>query len=112
MQDSNSENPTPYSYWVVKNRFLAGEYPGDQNPGNPIRSFFSKFYALLATINRPNKGWHSVQVRCAELINSGVNSFVDYLSHNKRFSSHTVNAYKSDIEQFLLFLNLTNESCF
>ena len=77
MQDSNSENPTPYSYWVVKNRFLAGEYPGYQKPGNTIRSFFSKFYALLATINRPNKGWHSVQVRCAELINSGVNSFVD-----------------------------------
>ena len=77
MQDFNSDNPTPYSYWVIKNRLLAGEYPGQQNPANPIRSFFSKFYALLATINRPDKGWHNVQVRCEELINSGINSFVD-----------------------------------
>ena len=77
MLSPNSENPTPYTYWVIENRFLAGEYPGDQNPGNIFRSFFSKFYAFLATINRPDKGWHNIQVRCAELINSGINSFID-----------------------------------
>ncbi len=35
--------------------------------------------------------------------------FLQYLEHEKRFSKHTLTAYKSDLEQFLKFLDLTFE---
>ena len=33
-----------------------------------------------------------------------ISDFCDYLSHQKRYSTHTVNAYKKDLEQFEAFL--------
>ena len=33
-----------------------------------------------------------------------ISEFCDYLSHQKRYSTHTVNAYKKDLEQFNEFL--------
>ena len=33
-----------------------------------------------------------------------ISEFCDYLSHQKRYSTHTVNAYKKDLEQFNQFL--------
>ena len=41
---ANSGNPPlPNSYWVVRGRFAAGEYPGDRNPGDAA----SKLKTLL-----------------------------------------------------------------
>jgi integrase/recombinase XerC len=34
--------------------------------------------------------------------------FIQYIKYEKRYSPHTVSAYKSDLDQFLLFLNPTN----
>ena len=35
---ANSGNPPlPNSYWVIRGRFAAGEYPGDKNPGEAAR---------------------------------------------------------------------------
>jgi len=79
----NTDNPTPYSYWVLKNRFLAGEYPGSHDIGNPFRKVVSKFYALLASIKNPNKGWYSSKLRYNELISSGITSFVDLTEENE-----------------------------
>lgn len=31
--------------------------------------------------------------------------FIQYIRHEKRYSAHTVSAYQSDLEQFMLFLN-------
>jgi integrase/recombinase XerC len=36
-----------------------------------------------------------------------LNSFIQYIQFEKRFSPHTVEAYKSDLEQFFTFLNVT-----
>jgi integrase/recombinase XerC len=38
-----------------------------------------------------------------------VNSFLDFLNTEKRYSAHTVLAYRKDIEQFLVFLKDTYE---
>ena len=35
---------------------------------------------------------------------SKISEFCDYLSHQKRYSIHTVSAYKKDLEQFNQFL--------
>ena len=34
-----------------------------------------------------------------------ISVFCDYITHQKRYSTHTVTAYKKDLEQFQLFLN-------
>lgn len=37
-----------------------------------------------------------------------LDKFIQYISYEKRYSPHTVSAYQSDLEQFLLFLNPPN----
>jgi len=37
-----------------------------------------------------------------------INSFIKYLTNEKRYSNHTVRAYKSDLEQFTLFCDEHN----
>lgn len=39
-----------------------------------------------------------------------VESFLQYLEQERRFSSHTIKAYKKDLEQFCAFVNMTVES--
>jgi integrase/recombinase XerC len=39
-----------------------------------------------------------------------INSFIQYLRHEKRFSPHTVLAYKNDLDQFLAYQQLTYET--
>jgi integrase/recombinase XerC len=38
---------------------------------------------------------------------NALSSFIQYITFEKRFSPHTVEAYKSDLEQFFSFLNVT-----
>ena len=38
-----------------------------------------------------------------------ITTFLKYLEFEKRFSPHTISAYKSDLEQFYIFLKLTYE---
>lgn len=66
-----------YSYWVVSNRLMAGDYPGVQKPGNPLRWLVSICYSILASVRTPSKGWYGSSARFKELIQSGINSFVD-----------------------------------
>ena len=37
MTANSGNSPLPNSYWVVRGRFAAGEYPGDRNPGDAAR---------------------------------------------------------------------------
>ncbi|WP_377138265.1 tyrosine-type recombinase/integrase [Mucilaginibacter lutimaris] len=37
-----------------------------------------------------------------------LDKFIQYISYEKRYSPHTVSAYQSDLEQFILFLNPPN----
>ncbi|MFK7785244.1 MAG: tyrosine-type recombinase/integrase [Crocinitomicaceae bacterium] len=39
-----------------------------------------------------------------------LDNFIDFLSAQKRFSEHTAVAYRKDLEQFLEFANITNQS--
>ena len=34
-----------------------------------------------------------------------INEFINYLSFEKKYSNHTIRAYKKDLNDFLIFLN-------
>ena len=44
LAQSTATPPTPWSYWVIENRFLAGAYPGDSDP----EELTAKVQALVA----------------------------------------------------------------
>ena len=39
-----------------------------------------------------------------------VSEFIGYLQHEKRYSTHTVQAYQRDLEQFFLYLHVNYEA--
>ena len=39
-----------------------------------------------------------------------ISNFIDHLTHERRFSDHTVTAYKNDLEQFCQYLDLEKDS--
>ena len=74
---NHSNNPTPYSYWAVPNKLLAGEYPGEQHPKNYLRTLVSKVYSILGFLSRPNQGVMNSDKRIKAIIDSGINTFLD-----------------------------------
>jgi integrase/recombinase XerC len=61
------------------------------------RKGFFIFYFLLSTFRCPNK----------KPLHNFSQSFIDYLKFEKRYSAHTVRAYKDDLEQFFSYLEST-----
>lgn len=43
------------------------------------------------------------------MFNKQLNSFFDYLTYEKKFSTHTITSYKNDLFQFILFINPSEE---
>ena len=74
---NHSNNPTPYTYWAVPNKLLAGEYPGDQHPKNYLRTLVSKVYSILGFLSRPNQGVMNSDKRIKAIIDSGIHTFLD-----------------------------------
>lgn len=43
------------------------------------------------------------------MFNKQINSFFDYLTYEKKYSTHTITSYKNDLFQFILFINPSEE---
>ena len=43
------------------------------------------------------------------MFNKQLNSFFDYLTYEKKYSTHTITSYKNDLFQFILFINPSEE---
>ncbi|HRG00738.1 MAG: site-specific tyrosine recombinase/integron integrase [Bacteroidia bacterium] len=44
------------------------------------------------------------------MLHRHIDSFFDYLTYEKKYSAHTINSYKNDINQFLEFINHQQDS--
>lgn len=44
------------------------------------------------------------------MLHRHIDSFFDYLTYEKKYSAHTINSYKNDINQFLEFINPQQDS--
>ncbi len=80
---NHSNNPTPYPYWAIPNKLLAGEYPGEQHPKNSLRTIVSKVYSILGFLSRPRQGLMNSDKRIKAIIDSGINTFLDLTEINE-----------------------------
>jgi len=78
-----SNNPTPYTYWAITDKLLAGEYPGEQHPKSYFRTLVSKVYSILGFLSRPNQGVMNPDKRIKTIVDAGINTFLDLTELNE-----------------------------
>ncbi len=69
--------PTPFSYWVVPHRFLAGEYPGSLITLSPKRTVRTIFDSVLAFLVHGPRGLKGNRRKLRSLIQAGATLFLD-----------------------------------
>lgn len=69
--------PTPYSYWVIPQRFIAGEYPGSLITLRPKRTVRTILDAVLAFLVHGRSGLKGNRRKLRSLIEAGTTLFLD-----------------------------------
>ena len=69
--------PTPYSYWVVPQRLLAGEYPGSLITLRPKRTVRTILDSVLAFVVHGRGGLKGNRRKVRSLIEAGTTLFLD-----------------------------------
>ena len=83
MKKSNTIKKLPYTYWVEKNKILAGQYPGSLWSKNPIHNLRTLFDYTIAITTRNFDVLHSVSNRVISLLNISITKFVDLTEENE-----------------------------
>ena len=73
----------PYTYWVEKDKILAGQYPGSLWTTNPIHNLRTLFDYIIAIATRNFDALHSVSNRIDPLLNISNRKFVDLTEENE-----------------------------
>ena len=69
--------PTPFSYWVVPQRLIAGEYPGSLISLRPKRTVRTIFDTVLAFLVHGPRGLKGNRRKIRSLIEAGATLFLD-----------------------------------
>lgn len=69
--------PTTYSYWVIPQRLIAGEYPGSLITRSPRRTVRTIFDSTLAFLARGPRGFKGNRQKIRSLIEAGTTLFLD-----------------------------------
>ena len=69
--------PTPFSYWVVPQRLLAGEYPGSLITLSPKRTIRTIFDTVLALLVHGPRGLKGNRRKIRSLVEAGATLFLD-----------------------------------
>ncbi|MQG51282.1 MAG: hypothetical protein FI695_04805 [SAR202 cluster bacterium] len=73
-----NKGPITYSYWVVPEKVLAGEYPGNQMRKSGIfRVLRTLLDQSIAFIRHPLQGWPTEYKRVKKLLSAGVTNYLD-----------------------------------
>ena len=83
-RELTSDTINPFSYWVLRGKIAAGEYPGKQFSKNPstfiasvVHSVIALFRSRFAARNSP--GW-----KIGQLMDSGIDTFIDLTESGER----------------------------
>ena len=73
-----NKGPITYSYWVIPEKVLAGEYPGNQMRKSGIfRVLRTLLDQSIAFCRHPLEGWPTDNKRVKKLLRAGVNNYLD-----------------------------------
>ncbi|MFL2803858.1 MAG: dual specificity protein phosphatase family protein [Dehalococcoidia bacterium] len=86
MSINKNQKINPFSYWVIPDHLVAGEYPGNQFSKN-IKTFSGTILHLINAIFKSKKFiWNSAQKKIGNLLDLGVVVFVDLTEQGERIS--------------------------
>ena len=73
-----NKSPITYSYWVIPEKVLAGEYPGNQMRKSGIfRVLRTILDQSLAFFRHPSEGWSTDNKRVKKLLGAGITNYLD-----------------------------------
>ena len=73
-----NKGPITYSYWVIPEKVLAGEYPGNQMRKSGIfRVLRTLLDQSIAFCRHPLEGWPTDNKRVKKLLRAGVTNYLD-----------------------------------
>ena len=83
MNKTNTIKKLPYTYWVEKDKILAGQYPGSLWGKNPIHNLRTLLDHTIAITTKRFDALHSVSNRINSLLNISIREFVDLTEKNE-----------------------------
>ena len=73
-----NKGPITYSYWVIPEKVLAGEYPGNQMRKSGIfRVLRTLLDQSIAFCRHPLEGWPTDNKRVKKLLRAGITNYLD-----------------------------------
>jgi protein-tyrosine phosphatase len=79
-----SQNINPFSYWVKKDLFAAGEYPGSQYSWNYKTNLATLIHSVNALKLTKGKFLNTSEIKIRSLLDAGIVSFVDLTERGER----------------------------
>ena len=83
--NQTNQNPNPFSYWVVPNKFLAGDYPGTHYSYNPLTTLISCTHTIVGLHKTKYHYFHTSKQRHQSIINANIKHIIDLTETNERF---------------------------
>tara|TARA_B100001559_G_scaffold320886_1_gene334703 strand:- start:1249 stop:1851 length:603 start_codon:yes stop_codon:yes gene_type:complete len=79
-----TKGPITYSYWVIPEKVLAGEYPGNQMRKSGIfRVLRTILDQSVAFLRHPLQGWSTDNKRVRSLLHAGITNYLDLTQYDE-----------------------------
>ncbi len=74
----------PFSYWVLKGKLAAGEYPGNQFSLNAATMVATLVHQAIALFSSGFSAWNTPSWKIGNLMDSGIDTFIDLTELGER----------------------------
>ena len=74
----------PFSYWVLKGKLAAGEYPGNQFSLNAATMVATLAHQVIALFSSGFRVWNTPSRKIGSLMDSGIDTFIDLTEPGER----------------------------
>ena len=74
----------PFSYWVLKGKLAAGEYPGNQFSLNAATMVATLVHQVIALFSSGFRVWNTPSRKIGSLMDTGIDTFIDLTEPGER----------------------------
>ena len=82
--DQTHQSSNPFSYWIVPDKFLAGDYPGTHYSYSPLTTFISCIHTIAGLHATKYHYFHTSKQRQQSIINVNIKHIIDLTEANER----------------------------